>query len=80
MIKINLRKYYSFIYPRDMYIDVPDEIAVILKQMNRMEHAKNERRRIHRAYYSLDSDDGIERNTVIVINSPQAAGLKSMRL
>lgn len=69
MKKINLRDYYPF-YQCDFFIEVADELAGLLKQFDRKEHADFERRRIHKAYYSLDADDGIEKEVVLLVLSP----------
>jgi hypothetical protein len=49
MKRINLRTYYSFIYPHDKYCDVPDEVASLLKELRREEHAYHERQRFNNA-------------------------------
>lgn len=71
MKKINLKTYYSIIYHQDTYYDVPDKIAALLKELRRNEHAYYERRRFNNAYYSLNMGDGIEREIVMVVLSPQ---------
>jgi RNA polymerase sigma-70 factor (ECF subfamily) len=71
MKRINLRTYYSFINPHDIYFDVSDEVVILLEQFNKNEHAYNERRRRHGAYYSLDKDDGIDREIMLIVLSPQ---------
>lgn len=70
MIRINLRDYYPF-YKSDFFVEVTDEIAELFKQFRRNEHADYERRRVHRAYYSLDAGDGIERDVILLVLSPQ---------
>ncbi|MEG6521418.1 RNA polymerase sigma factor [Desulfotomaculum sp. 1211_IL3151] len=70
MRKINLRDYYPF-YQSDFFIEVEDEIAELFKLFERKEHADFERRRVHKAYYSLDANDGIERNVILLVLSPQ---------
>lgn len=70
MIRINLRDYYPF-YNSDYFIEITNEIAQLLKQINRKEHADFERRRVHKAYYSLNVDDGIERDIVLIVLSPE---------
>ena len=71
MKKINLRTYYSIIYPENTYYDVPNKIAALLEELKRNEHAYYERRRVNNAYYSLDMSDGIEREIVMVVLSSQ---------
>jgi len=70
MTRINLRDYYSF-YKYDFFIEVADEIAEALKLFERKDHADYERRRIHKAFYSLDAGDGIEQDVILLVLSPQ---------
>lgn len=70
MIKINLRDLYP-IYKSDFFVEVVDEVAELLKHINRKEHADFERRRVSRAYYSLDVDDGIEKDAILLVLSPE---------
>lgn len=69
MVRINLRDYYPF-YKSDCIIEVEDEIAELFKQYNRKEHADFERRRINKAYYSLNTGDGIEKEIILLVLSP----------
>jgi len=70
MKKINLRDLYPF-YKSDYLIEIPDEVAELIKQIERKEHADYERIRVNKAYYSLDADDGIERDIVLLVLSPE---------
>ena len=70
MKKINLRDYYPF-YQSDFFVEVADQIAELFKQIGRKEHADYERRRVHNAFYSLDANDGIERDIVLLVLSPE---------
>ncbi|AHF09059.1 MULTISPECIES: sigma factor-like helix-turn-helix DNA-binding protein [Dehalobacter] len=70
MARINLRNYYSVDIP-DLFVEVTEEVADLLRQYNRKDHADYERRRIHKAYYSLDADDGIEKDVVLLVLSPE---------
>jgi RNA polymerase sigma-70 factor (ECF subfamily) len=67
---INLRDYYPF-YQSDFFVEVPDEIADLFTQFNRKEHSDYERRRVHKAYYSLDAGDNIEKDVVLLVLSPE---------
>ena len=71
MKQVNLRKLYYPHYTQDCYIDVPDEIAEELAKFDRAEHAYHERTRYHKAYYSLDVGDGIEKDALVSSASPQ---------
>ena len=82
MATINLRDLYPE-YERNCFIEVPDgdaeafvaamtkEIADVYVEFERKDHAYCERRRYHRAYYSLDCDDGIENEAVQFSSSPE---------
>ncbi len=69
MAIINLRKYYPF-YSTDCFIDVPDDIAMTFDEFDRDEAAYRLRTYRHKAYYSLNRDDGIEHEAVFVSLSP----------
>ncbi len=70
MKRINLRELYPF-YKSDFYIEITDEVAELIKQINRKEHADYERVRVHKAYYSLDAGDGIEKDIVFIVLSSE---------
>ena len=70
MARINLRDYYHF-YCSDLFIEVTDETAEQLKEFSRKDHADFERRRVYKAYYSLDADDGIEKDIILLVLSPE---------
>ncbi|MPY19897.1 RNA polymerase sigma factor [Paenibacillus glucanolyticus] len=70
MKNMNLRKLYPF-YPADQWIEVPDEIADAMKGFDLMENAFRLRTYRHKAYYSLDRNDGIENEMLFVSLSPQ---------
>ena len=60
MIKINLKRYYPH-YTSDVYIEVPDDIAIVLHAFENEEAAFRMLRSRNRAFYSLDREDGLER-------------------
>lgn len=70
MVKINLRKYYPDFYTTDCVIEVPDEVAALMDTYERAEAACYLKRYRHKAYYSLDCDDGIERDILLVSLTP----------
>ncbi|QNK40225.1 RNA polymerase sigma factor [Caproicibacter fermentans] len=70
MTKINLRDYYPDFYTTDCIIEVPDEVAVLMDSYERAEAAYYLRRYRHKAYYSLDRGDSIERDILFVSLSP----------
>jgi RNA polymerase sigma-70 factor (ECF subfamily) len=69
MKTINLRDYYPF-YTSDCFIDVPDEVAVMLRGFELREAAYRLRTYRHRAHFSLDRGDGIEHDILFVSLSP----------
>lgn len=69
MNTINLRDYYPF-YTHDCFIDVPDEVVELFKEFDRKEAAYRLRTYRHKAYYSLDRNDGIEHEVLFVSLSP----------
>lgn len=70
MVKINLRKYYPDFYTADCIIEVPDEVVALMNSYEHAEAAYYLRRYRHKAYYSLDCGDGIERDILFVSLSP----------
>lgn len=61
MKKINLRDYYPF-YTKDTVVEVPEEVALLLREYELLEEAYRIRTYRHRAFYSLDYEGGIERD------------------
>lgn len=59
MATINLRDIYPC-YTTDTLIGVPDEIAAVFAEDKRLQRNYAQYLRYHRAYYSLDCNDGIE--------------------
>lgn len=70
MKRINLRDYYPF-YTSDFFVEVADEIALSLKRFSLDESAYRLRTYRHKAYYSLDRNDGIEYEVIFISLSPQ---------
>lgn len=70
MKKINLRDYYPF-YKSDVFIEVDDEVMLLLRRFELDENAYQLRTYRHKAYYSLDRNDGIEHEIVFISLSPQ---------
>ncbi|MDE6620659.1 MAG: sigma-70 family RNA polymerase sigma factor [Lachnospiraceae bacterium] len=61
MKEINLRDYYPF-YTKDVVVEVPDEVALLLREYELLEEAYRIRTYRYRAFYSLDYEGGIERD------------------
>ena len=82
MIKINLRHYYPH-YTSDVFIEVPDDIAIELHTFENEDVAYRMRRSRNRAFYSLDREDGLERG--MQISTPSSlntvmVGIRGYRL
>jgi RNA polymerase sigma-70 factor (ECF subfamily) len=69
MERINLKELYPF-YQSDCFIMVSDDIAALFRELENADHAAYERRRVHKAFYSLDTDDGIEDDIIIIALTP----------
>ena len=69
MAIINLRDYYPF-YTSDCFMEVSEEVDEMFKEFDRKEAAYRLRTYRHKAYYSLDRDDGLEHEAVFVSLSP----------
>lgn len=65
MAKINLRDFYPF-YHSDLFIEIPDEIETALLEAERLEKNYIRRRFYNKAHYSLDANDGIEKDILFV--------------
>lgn len=61
MPKLNLRDLYPDVYKEDVVITVSQEVAAVIQTYDRLEAAYRRRKYYHRAHYSLDRGDGIER-------------------
>jgi RNA polymerase sigma-70 factor (ECF subfamily) len=70
MITINLKELYPYYYKEDKFIDVPDELAIIFEEYAKAEETYERTRRRYKATYSLDREDGIERDILFVSLSP----------
>ncbi|WP_195200885.1 RNA polymerase sigma factor [Faecalispora jeddahensis] len=69
MAKINLRDFYPF-YHSDLFIEIPHEVETALLEAERLEKNYIRRRFYNKAHYSLDANDGIEKNILFVSLSP----------
>lgn len=70
MKKLRLKDEYPW-YTGEEYIEVSDEIAEMFKQFSKDEHRQKEKIRYHRAFYSLDAGDGIEKDILFISATPQ---------
>ena len=69
MKKINLKDFYPF-YKNDTFVEVPDEVEKLLRESALLEEAYRIRTYRHKAFYSLDYGDNIERKALIAALSP----------
>lgn len=60
MQTVNLKKYYYPLFTKDTFVEVSDEVAEALLHMYREDNNRNRKIYYHKAYYSLDREDGIE--------------------
>ena len=70
MTKINLREHYPNYYNTDYIIEVPDEVAAIMLEYDRLDAAYRRRTYYHKAHYSPDRGDGIEYEALFVSMTP----------
>ncbi|RNC62857.1 MAG: hypothetical protein AWM53_01880 [Candidatus Dichloromethanomonas elyunquensis] len=77
MKRINLRDYYP-VNDSDIFVEVAAAVEDLLKKFRKKDHAYHERRRVHKAYYSLDADSGIEKNVVLLVLSPEEVHERKM--
>ena len=66
---INLRDIYPH-YTQDCFVEVTDEVADLFSEFDRKEAAYRLRTYRHKAYYSLDRNDGIEHEALFIALSP----------
>lgn len=69
MKEINLRDYYPF-YTNDMTVEIPDEVADLLREYKLAEAAYILRTYRHKAYFSLDYDTNVERDALVIVLTP----------
>ena len=69
MKQINLKEYYPF-YTTDTIVEVPDEVADILRAYKLRDEAYRIYTYRHKAYFSLDFGDGIEYEALVDQKSP----------
>ena len=60
MQTVNLKKYYYPLFTKDTFVEVSDEVAEALLLMHREENNRIRKMYYHKAYFSLDREDGIE--------------------
>lgn len=79
-MQINLRKLYPQYYNKDYFVEVPDILAEQFVQWDREEQSHKRNRYCNKAHYSLDCDDGIEHDVLLVALSPCEIYERSLHL
>ena len=64
MKKINLRELYPEYYDTNVFVDVPDDVLMVIAEETRAEATAQRKKYRHRAHYSMDCDDGIDQAAV----------------
>ena len=60
MKKNNLRELYPEYYDTNVFVDVPDDVLMVIAEETRAEATAQRKKYRHRAHYFLDCDDGID--------------------
>ena len=79
MPTINLRKYYPFL-TENHFVEVSDEVAEAFLLAKRQEDNYHHRVWYHKAYYSLDCNDGIENSILHTEPSPEEILMQKVSL
>ncbi len=69
MKRIKLKDEYYW-YSDNEYIDVPDEVAEAFTQFHKELERYRAKARYHRAFYSIDTDSGIDKHVLFVVATP----------
>lgn len=64
MQQVNLRELYPNVYNTDIFVEVTDEVQTVFPADKKAQEARERQMYRYKAFYSLDSNDGIE-NLVI---------------
>lgn len=64
MQQVNLRELYPNVYNTDIFVEVTDEVQTVFLTDKKAQEARERQMYRYKAFYSLDSNDGIE-NLVI---------------
>ena len=69
MAIINLRRYYPH-YPKDKFLEVPDEVADALEEGRLIENRQDHKRKYYHVY-SMDCTPTIENHAMFLVLSPE---------
>ena len=61
MQKINLRELYPDVYKTDVFVEVAEEILAVIQNSQQTDASYERRKFRHKAHYSLDYGNGIEK-------------------
>ena len=75
MAIINLRRYYPH-YPKDKFMDVPDEVAAALEEGRQAEHNRESKWAYHHIY-SINRSPSIEDHAMLLVLSPERLTIQS---
>ena len=75
MAIINLRRYYPH-YPKDKFMDVPDEVAAALEEGRQAEHNRESKWAYHHIY-SINRSPGIENHAMLLVLSSERLAIQS---
>lgn len=78
MKRINLRHYYPY-YTSDCFVEVPDDIAAQMHTFKNQEAAYRLRTYRYKAYFSLDQNDGIENDILLLTPSTEELAERHFR-
>lgn len=71
MKTINIRELYPDMYKTDTYVEVTEEVLEAIQAAQRMEATYERRLYRHKAHYSLDYGNGIEKATMTHAPTPE---------
>ena len=71
MQKINLRELYPDVYKTDVFVDVAEEVLAAIRGQEKDDAAYERRKFRHKAHYSLDYGNGIEKAAHQAVLTPE---------
>ena len=71
MQKINLRELYPDVYKTDVFVDVAEEVLAAIQGQEQGDAAYERRKFRHKAHYSLDYGNGIEKAAHQAVPTPE---------
>ena len=75
---INLRELYPDVYKTDTFVEVTEEVLAVIRATDRAEAAYTRRMYRHKAQYSLDCNNGIEK--VVMVQPPALPDKQAKRI